>query len=61
MDTIKTARFHGFIFIYAATASAFFVLMAMDMVGLDRTVLKAICSSKFLYLPCDDISLLKYF
>jgi len=42
MNTIKTPRFHGFTFIYVAAASAFLVVMAMDMVGIGRTVLKAI-------------------
>jgi uncharacterized membrane protein YhhN len=55
MNTIKTPRFHGFTFIYVAAASAFLVLMAMDMVGIGRTVLKAIPVSTLMVLVLRDM------
>jgi uncharacterized membrane protein YhhN len=55
MNTIKTPRFHGFTFIYVAAASAFLVVMAMDMVGIGRTVLKAIPVSTLMVLVLRDM------
>jgi uncharacterized membrane protein YhhN len=52
---MKTARFHGFIFIYAAAASAFLIVMAMDMAGLGRTILKAIPVSTLMALVLRDM------
>ena len=43
MNPIQTtARLQVFIFIYTAAASAFLVLLALDMAGIGRTALKAI-------------------
>jgi uncharacterized membrane protein YhhN len=43
MNTIQTTtRLQVFIFIYTAAASAFLVLLALDMAGIGRTALKAI-------------------
>lgn len=54
MSTTKTTRFRGFIFIYAAAASAFLMLMAMDVAGIGRTFLKAIPVSMLMVLVfCD--------
>jgi len=50
VNRIITARFNGFIFIFVVAASAFLVLMAMDMVGIGRTVLKAIPVSTLIVL-----------
>ena len=55
MNTIKTPRFHGFTFIYVAAALAFLVVMAMDMVGIGRTVLKAIPVSTLMVLVLRDM------
>ena len=55
MNTIKTPQFHGFTFIYVAAASAFLVVMAMDMVGIGRTVLKAIPVSTLMVLVLRDM------
>lgn len=55
MNTIKIPRFHGFTFIYVAAASAFLVVMAMDMVGIGRTVLKAIPVSTLMVLVLRDM------
>jgi uncharacterized membrane protein YhhN len=52
---MKTARSHGFIFIYVAAASAFLVLMAMDMVGIGRTILKAVPVSTLMVLVLRDM------
>jgi len=50
---MKTTRFHGFI--YIAAASAFLMLMGMDMVGPGRTILKAIPVSTLMVLVLRDI------
>jgi uncharacterized membrane protein YhhN len=55
MNIIKTPQFHRFTFIYVAAASAFLVLLAMDRVGIVRTVLKAIPVSTLLVLVLRDI------
>lgn len=52
---MKTVRSHGFIFIYAAAASAFLIVMAMDMAGLGRTILKAIPVSTLMVLVFRDM------
>ena len=52
---MKTNRSNGFIFIYVAAASAFLVLMAMDMVGIGRTVLKAIPVNTLMVLVLRDM------
>ena len=39
---MKTTQFRGFIFVYVVAVLAFLVFMAVDMVGIGRTVLKAI-------------------
>lgn len=54
-NTMKQARLYGFIFIYVAAASAFLMLMATDMVGIGRTVLKAIPVSTLLVLVLRDM------
>lgn len=53
--TMKTMRSCGLIFIYAAAASAFLIFMAMDMVGLGRTILKAIPVSTLMVLVLRDM------
>jgi uncharacterized membrane protein YhhN len=53
--TMKTKHFPGLIFIYGGAASAFLVLMAMDMAGIGRTVLKAIPVSSLLVLVLRDM------
>jgi len=55
MNTMNTKQFRGFIFIYVIAASAFLVLMAMDMGGIGRTVLKAIPVSTLLVLVLRDM------
>ena len=52
---MKTTRFRGFILIYLASASAFLILMALDMVGLGRTILKAIPVSTLMVLVLRDM------
>lgn len=55
MNRKTRARFQGYIFIYVLAASAFLVLMAMDMAGIGRTVLKAIPVSTLMVLMFRDI------
>jgi alkenylglycerophosphocholine/alkenylglycerophosphoethanolamine hydrolase len=55
MNTNKTSQFHRLTFIYVASASAFLVLLAMDRVGIVRTVLKAIPMSTLLFLVLRDM------
>jgi uncharacterized membrane protein YhhN len=55
MNTIKIPQFHRFTFIYVAAASAFLILLAMDRVGIVRTVLKAIPVSTLLVLVLRDM------
>ena len=55
MNTIKTPRFYGFTFIYVTAALAFLVVMAMDRVGIGRTVLKAIPVSTLIVLVLRDM------
>jgi uncharacterized membrane protein YhhN len=50
-----TKRLHGFILIYAAAASVFLICMAMDIVGLGRTMLKAIPVSMLIVLVFRDL------
>jgi uncharacterized membrane protein YhhN len=52
---MKKIRYNGFIFIYVVAASAFLMLMAMDMVGIGRTILKAIPVSTLMVLVCRDM------
>lgn len=47
---MKTIRFDGFVVVYVAAASAFLVLMALDMAGVGRTLLKAIPVSMLMVL-----------
>jgi uncharacterized membrane protein YhhN len=55
MNTIKRPQFHRSTFVYVAAASAFLVLVAMDMVGIGRTVLKAIPVSTLMVLVLRDM------
>jgi uncharacterized membrane protein YhhN len=55
MNTIKTTQIHRFTFIYVAAASVFLALLAMDNVGIGRTVLKAIPVSTLLFLVLRDM------
>ena len=55
MNRILKAQLHGFIFIYVVAASAFLVLMAMDVAGIGRTVLKAIPVSTLMVLVFRDM------
>jgi uncharacterized membrane protein YhhN len=55
MHAIKTKHISGFIFIYAVAALSFLVLMAMNMVGIGRTVLKAIPVITLLVLVLRDM------
>lgn len=55
MNRILKEQLHGFIFIYIAAASAFLVLMSMDMAGIGRTVLKAIPVSTLMVLVFRDM------
>ena len=55
MNTIKTKQFPGFIFIYVVAALAFLILMAINMGGIGRTILKAIPVSTLLILALLDM------
>ena len=55
MNTKKTSQFDRLTFIYIASASAFLVLLAMDRIGIVRTVLKAIPVSTLLVLVLRDM------
>jgi len=55
MNRILKEQLHGFIFIYVVAASAFLVLMAMGVVGIGRTVLKAIPVSTLMVLVFRDM------
>ena len=49
------SSFHGFTLFYVATGAAFLVLMAMDLGGMGRTVLKALPVSALILLVLRDI------
>ncbi|MFO7665328.1 MAG: lysoplasmalogenase [Desulfobacterales bacterium] len=55
MNRILKEQLHAFIFIYVVAASAFLVLMAMDVAGIGRTVLKAIPVSTLIVLVFRDM------
>jgi uncharacterized membrane protein YhhN len=52
---MNTTRSNGFIFIYAAAASAFLIIMAMDMAGIGRTILKAVPVTTLMVLVFRDM------
>lgn len=52
---METTRSKVFIFIYVAAASAFLILMAMDIVGIGRTILKAVPVSTLMVLVFRDM------
>ena len=52
---MKTTQFRGFIFVYVVAVLAFLVFMAVDMVGIGRTVLKAIPVGTLMVLVLRDM------
>ena len=52
---MKTTQFRGFIFVYVVAVLAFLVFMAADMVGIGRTVIKAIPVSTLMVLVLRDM------
>lgn len=52
---METKRSNVFVFIYLAAAPAFLMLMAMDMVGIGRTILKAVPVSTLMILVFRDM------
>jgi uncharacterized membrane protein YhhN len=55
MTRMRKPKTHGFTFVYAAAGTAFLALMAMDMAGMGRTVLKAVPVSMLLVLVLRDM------